>query len=266
MNSSFVVENLSRVSWLLDRKMLGSAERVLREVFRNASTPESRTILAYNLGAIYWGEIGDGAEARKLFHAAAEEGARCVTSNSLGNEPLAITSRANAIENAMILALSYEEYAMWADQLRALIPDSAILRGQLPKIREFQNRGTPWSDVMYMLASGYYSRSDAMSDPGLYGAAKSIFHLLMKHRKEVQLKRTDWAAVVLEYGALTQRISTDCLRTLGDAQVDEFDFIMEDAMPFVEEYVASYPDDQSSRIVHDRLKKCLLLYQEMRAN
>lgn len=254
---------LGRALGLAEQKLFRSATRVLREGLDRADIAETRTICAYNLGAIYWGEIGDGVEARRLFQDTFDFGAKCVNSLDPRTARMASNARANACENSMMLSLSYDEYYTWAERLKSLEPNNDILRGQLPKIREYEDKGTAWCDVMYMLASAYYNRNDASLDPGRYGSAKSIFHLLLTHRKQLRLPRTDWSAVVQEFGALTHRICADCLRHFNGINVEEYSFIMEEATPFVEEYVASHPGDQQAGQTLGSLNKVLAINRKM---
>ncbi len=144
----------------------------------------------------------------------------------------------------MILSLSYDEYESWAERLRALQPANDILRGQLPSVRDMRERGHPWSDVMFTLATGYYNRNDPTHDLGRYGAGRSIVHLLLVNRKTLRLSRQKWAGAVDEYSALTHRICADALKRVGPSRVDEFLFIMGDALPLVREYVDSNPGDE----------------------
>ena len=216
------------------RKCFLEGVGILEDALSKAMDPMSRTIIAFSCGAVYWGVVGDGLEARRLFQVAIDESA------AIQNEspPSQVSeARDGACENLMILSLSYEEYEKWGRILASLQPRADILRGQMPRIREYQGKGRPWSDVMFIMATGYYNRNDPSLNRGMYGAARSLFHLLLENRKSLRVSRQDWKASVSEFAALSNRISSDCFRLRGEQGIDDILPIIDGAIAYVRAYI-----------------------------
>jgi len=260
-----IVALVDKGAGLSYRKHLKSALEILRGAHGRARQPWERALCAYQLGALHWGDLGNGVEARRLFQETVE------VANRIPSDAHAVHVReleANACENLMLLSLSYDEYESWAKRLRALQPDNDILRGHLPTIRDQRERGHSWSDVMLMIATSYYNRHDPARDVGRYGAAKSIYHLILANRIVLRLPRTDWKVAATEYAKLVMRISADCARALerhAEPSVRdpvEFTFIIEEAIALVADYVSENPGDNDVKEDLDRLQQGLKLFRE----
>lgn len=101
---------LVRVTQFAEQGRLRSSLETARYAYEEARSGPIRSLAAYNLGALYWGEIGDGVRARPLF----EETIRlCQRTEAARDKRLA----ANAAENLMHLSLSFEECEIWAEYL-----------------------------------------------------------------------------------------------------------------------------------------------------
>src|SRR2546427_3086095 len=247
------MRELSKAEALVERARLTLAVRVWEEAQRLTETPQRRGLARYNLGVAYWTRFGDGVEARRKFLASAAE----FKAFGYGNERKLISTllanpfrvlHASAIENAMLCALSFDEFDQLAAQLRALRPDMPILAGLVPVVSEARENGQPWSHLLFRFADSYYNRNDPKLDRGHYGEAKSTYHLLLAHRRELRLARDDWRMATFEYCALSLRMATVCIKVRGgDADPyppEEFLPILTDAFPLVDEYLAVHSGDK----------------------
>jgi hypothetical protein len=262
MNDRDVMALIDQGTELGDQKRLRSALDVLGRALASAPNPRLRALAAYQLGALHWGEVGNGVEAHRLFEKTVAEAGQC---DGTSRDEMVRTLEANACENLMLLSLSYEEYDRWAERLRGLQSDNPILVGHVAMIRQHQVKCDPWSDVLMQAPHVYYRRHDPAHDPRQYGAARSIFHVLLANRAALRLNRNDWGVAVSEYAKLSMKICTEAIRTLGrhigiDAvDTSEVLFVQEEALPLVEEYVAANPGDSEPRGDRDRLRKSLEL-------
>lgn len=229
-----IEESLSRTDRALKESRLRSFLELCEAGIREF--PELSLLYHYNSGALCFNDIGNGEKARSYFEAAwvdppdriHPEGCR--------------TAKANACENMMILSLSYEEYDQWANRLKEYDPGNRILVEQTKMIRELRDSLLPWSHAMLRIC-GPYLREDV----GLFGMAASVMQLMLKNRAELRLNHSDHRQVVLVYAALPVRLTGKTgermHRECGGSDPREFDFILEDAIPAVEEYTKEYPDD-----------------------
>jgi hypothetical protein len=230
-----------------DRKEFRQAALLLEKVATNCAHLGRKALATFNLGALYWSEIGDGEAARKHFIAVAE-----MARNALpgADRDEMQRWRANACENLMLLSLSFDEYEQWAAELDTVEPTNDILRGQRPRIRSYRDEGKPWSAMLFLIAQTYYNRADPSKDRGRYACALATFRLLLGHRKTLRLNRDDWGVVTYEVGALAMRTVSDCVFALQKRgqpfDHTEFNFIAKDTLPFVEEYMAANPADQNN--------------------
>ncbi len=229
---------------LANQKRFGSALEALRILQEDTSSALGRIVIQFNRGVLYSAQVGDGEAARECFIGVVEQHS---------NDPQLAQSEdarrlcANSCENMMLLSLSYDEYENWARQLEALEPGSDILRGQRPGVRKEREAGRPWADILQGSTASYYNRNDPSRDAGRYGCAASIWQLVLKHRKELRLSRDDWGIAVFEYYALAERIAADAGITIDKSgqpiNVDDFAFIVEATVPFIDEYLAANPHD-----------------------
>ena len=171
--------------------------------------PSRRLFLTFNIGVLYWDKLGNGIAAKSEFMAAASpEGAGY-------DDPSSRVLIANAVENLMLCASSYEEFDRSSRLLQTIAPDAPILAGLRPVVHEMRDFGNPWSSVMFRLAMSGYNRNDPSLDRGRYGVAISTYHLLLSDRKQQRLSREDWRLAVLEYCPLAIRLMTDCIKRRG---------------------------------------------------
>lgn len=231
----------------IDQGRLTPAVHALEEARRLTKIPDRRAWATCSLGMFHWHSFGDGVAARREFLAAAAD----FDTHGYGQHPQLRLIHAAAIENAMLCALSFDEFEDLAKQLRALTADMPILAGLVPTVREKHEHGEPWSDILLNLAYSCYNRNDPKLDRGRYGQAKSTYHLLLSHRRELRLGRNDWGLVVFEYCALGERMLVDCMIVRGgDADrhsPEEFLPILTDALPLVDEYLAVQSGDERMR-------------------
>jgi hypothetical protein len=233
---------------LMDQRRLVPALEKLELARQLTKIPERRAWATYNIGVLHWMRFGNGDAARREFLAAIEN----FETHGYGKLPQALKiMHAGAIENAMLCALSFDEFEELASRLRVLTPDMPILAGLLPKVREARERGEPWSNLLFLFASSYYNRTDPKRDAGRYGEAKSTYHLLITHRRRLRLKREDWRIAVSELCKLAMRLSSDCMKIRGgdeDAHSpEEFLPIPSDAITVADEYLAMNSGDDDLR-------------------
>ena len=250
---------LEAVVKLVDQKRFRSAREMLERLHAGVQHPQSRVVTAYQCGALAWAETGDGMAARTHFQSVAD---LCRTDPQLANHPGSRMCWANSCENMMLLSLSYDEYENWAKQLASLQPDNPILHDHWPKFRDLVERGYPWVDALQMMATTYYSRNDPKADRGQYGCAASTWQVILTNRQALRLTREDWGVAVYEHAALTMRIAGQAglameQMTRRPAETGEYKFIVEAAVPFVDEYLTANPDDATIRQMRDRLREFL---------
>jgi len=206
--------------------------------------PTRRAWAGYNLGTIYWHRLGDGLNARKYFLATIAD----FDTYGYGNSPALMVMYANALENAMLCALSYDEFENLAAELQNLTPNAAILIQLVPGFHEARERGDAWSDQLFYLASTYYNRNDPLKDVGRYGEAKSTYHLILAHRRELRLPREKWSMAIYEYCALSMRMVSDCFLARGGdkdpSPPSEFLPILTDAIPYIDDYLEINSGDE----------------------
>jgi hypothetical protein len=246
---------------LLDQRRLTLAAKAFEEARSLARIPYRRALATYYLGLVYWVGFGDGVAARREFLASVSDFER----HGYVKRPDLLSEHAGAVENGMLCALSFEEFEELAAKLRALKPAEPILAGLVPLVREARERGEPWSDQLFLIASGYYNK-DRKLDVGRYGEAKSTYHLLLANRRALRLRREDWRIAVFEYCAVAMGLSQNCLKaSLGDAfqnSPEEFLPILTDALPLVDEYLAAHPGDEETKRQRDQIAEIVATLRE----
>lgn len=235
-----------------DRRRLLPAVQALEEARRLTQIPLRRTWASYNLGAIHWHLLGNGLAARSEFLACIAE----FDAHGYGQHPKLRFMHANALENAMLCSLSFDEFENLAAQLHALTPGVPILTGLVPEVREARERGDSWSELLFSLAANYYNRNDPKQDVGRYGEAKSTYHLILAHRRELRVSREDWRMALLEYCALSMRMAGDCMMARGgdsdSHSPEEFLPILTEAIPLADEYLTlNSGDDDLKKVCGD---------------
>lgn len=219
--------------------------------------PEQTVFIAYNLGVFYQQYVGNSDEARQYLE-------MCVAQSShIKNflPPSAFNEVVgNACENLMLLSLSYEEYDNWGAQLEVLQPKNEILRTQRAEVHSQRDRGLPWSDVLLWIANSYYDPNPRV-DPGQHGRAATTFHLLLKHRQMLRLSREHYRASVVAFASLRLLICGNCgtksVKKFGYADSHEIRFLIEDALPFLEEYLKTNSSDSKVQECLDTLQETL---------
>ena len=234
----------------MDQGRFVPAKEVFQQVRSQTKVPWYRLLAAYNTGAVIWDKLGDGVAAREAYlDAASLEGPDY-------DEPHMRMMRANALENLMLLAISYDEFYAFAERLRAVAPKASVLTGLSPTVEEIRENGEPWTHVMFHLATVNYNRNDPALDRGRYGVARSTYHLVLANRKSFRLSRESWRLCIYEFGALSMRMTADCMKTRGEPDpnpTDEYMGILTDALPYFDEYLVAMSGDQSIRELRDRI-------------
>ena len=225
------------------------------KIFHEYSDPLDKVFTAYNLGVIFWATIGNGENARKFFKLSVENAEEFGVNKVQKVLPSMV---ANACENLMHLSLTYDEHFEWVEKLRKLDSTDDVLRGLVPKIQEMQQRGIPWSHVLELLANNVYNREDPKLDRGEYARAVSTYHLILLNRKSMRLPREDWSRIIYEYGTLALRVSSDMANLLQHSRqpkiIAEFLFVVQDAKPFVDEFLAANPSDKNAQFLLEHME------------
>jgi hypothetical protein len=249
---------LDQLSGLLDQRRYRPAIAKLSDVATHCEDLPQRLLASFNLGTVYWAQIGDGEAARRQFLMAVELG-RLVPPDF--PSPLPRKLYANACEDLMLLSLSFEEYEERAAELESFQPENAILIGQAPSIRDARDRGLAWSALLRGMAQVNYDRRDSARDNGRYGCGLATFRLMLARRKELRLPRDDWSVAVSEVAILAMRVLADCNQYLEDRGIPhdqkEYYFLLEDTIPAVEEYVTANPADETNAELLQKLREVL---------
>jgi hypothetical protein len=238
---------------LLDKGHLTSGVNTLEEGRRLARRPDMLAWAAYNLAVTHWTRLGNGDAARREFNAAIaifdEHGRDEILKPFRGMLP-------NALENAMLLALSFDEFEHLASRVRVLTPNAPAVTRLTPEMLKARDEGQPWSDQLFNIAWTYYDRNDPSQDSGRYGHARSTYQLLLSHRRELRLARDRWRMATYELGALSLRMATDCMQAHGGRSrtypPEEFLPILVDAVPFIDDYLAANQGDDALQKVRRR--------------
>jgi hypothetical protein len=240
---------------LLDQGRILPGLELLKQARSMTKIPFRRLFLTFNIGVVYWDKLGDGISARSEFLAAAN------SQGSDRDEETARVLRANALENLMLLASSYDEFDEFTAMLRILAPQMPIVSGLPPHIHDMRDHGSPWSSELFNLAMMNYDRNDPSRDRGRYGVAKSTYHILLAARKQQRLSREDWRMAVFEYCALAMRMANDCQNLRGgDADAnspEEFLPMLTDSIPYMDEYLAVFAGDDAMQQVRDNMQSIL---------
>jgi hypothetical protein len=247
---------------LADQRRLLPAIQALEEARRLTKIPDRRAWASYNLGTIHWHLLGNGEAARREFLASISD----FDTHGYGQHIQLRVVHANALENAMLCALSFDEFENFAARLHVLTPGVPILTGLVPEIRDAHERGDPWSDRLFSLAGSYYNRNDPRRDVGRYGEAKSTYHLLLTHRRQLRVSREDWCMAVFEYCALSMRMASDCMKVRGGDgdpnSPEEFLPILTEAMPLADEYLTVNSGDDDLKKVRGDMDKMVTGFRE----
>jgi hypothetical protein len=247
---------------LADQRRLIPAVRALELARQLTKFPDRRAWASYNLGTIHWHHLGDGLAARREFLASITD----FDTHGYGKLPNLRILHANALENAMLCALSFDEFENLATRLHSLSPGLPILTSLVPEIKDEREKGDPWSDQLFKLAITYYNRNEPRLDVGRYGEAKSTYHLIIAHRRELRVSREDWRMAILEYCVLSMRMASDCMKVRGGDEdpnsPEEFLPILTETIPLVDEYLSSNPGDKDVKKFREDMDKMIDRYRQ----
>ncbi len=228
------------------RGLLKTAVAQIERALTLATTNHERAFASYNLGALHWGETGDGVAARSLFAQTVTAWEAAVAGGEARPNP-EFSLLANAAENLMLLSLSFDEYDRWTEKLRHEAPQEAILHEHVPHVQEARDRGESWAEVMLACGMAYIRPGDAGGGPHPASGA-CIFHLLVQHRKALRASSQIWQGAVLGQAAamsdVLSRVDALIFRTTGRRQPEEFAFASEPLMKNLAEYCAENPHDE----------------------
>lgn len=251
-----VSRKLKQGDSLLAERKLRSLVQLYEKLLRSWLLDlESRAWCSYQLGCVYWGEIGDGEKASRSF---AETVQLYQQKNSLAE--IERTIKANAFENLMILSLSYDEYFSWATRLEELQSENPILSDQRSWFSTMRGCGHAWPTVMTHNARLYWDLRETR-DPAQYASAASIYQRSLLHRESLRLARREWREIAIAYCGIVELLVGNCDWRMRESSPtydpDEFSFILEDALPLVAAYVKTYPADREGRRAFEGLRKSL---------
>ena len=251
-NAAGLMENAER---MLDAGQLASAVKAMEEARRITKDPDLIVLATYNLGATYWHRLGDGEAARREFNAVVaafdKHGINMIAAELRGMLPF-------ALDNALLLALSYEEFEALANRVKSLTPKAPTVTQLLPETLRARDQGKPWHEQLFKIASNYYDRGNPAQDAGRYGDARATYQLLLSHRKELRLARETWHAATVEFTVLSEKMTADCLRANGGYRgtysPEEFLGIESTALPLIDEYLVANPGDKELRELRDYME------------
>jgi hypothetical protein len=232
-----IAKLIEKGSTLADQRRLLPGVQALDEARQLSQILSYRAWASYALGVVQWTLLGNGLRARCEFLSCIGE----FEIYGYGDNPNFKVVHANAVENAMLCALSFEEFESLAGKLNVLAPGTPILAGLVPRVRETREGGDSWLTQMLSIARNYYDRNDPRIDAGRYGEAKSTYHLILTHRHELRVSRELWRMTIYEYCALSNRMAADCLMARGGDKdpnsPEEFLPILTEAIPLADEYL-----------------------------
>lgn len=240
-----------RLDQAYDSGKIFHAHALIEQELRSA-TGTDRASAEYNLGVSWRSRLGNGVEARRLFNEVAN-----ISTDALA--PLEVL-RANARENSMLLALSYDEYDVWADMLREIRPSAEILKGQYPLVVAARQKARPWLEVLQSFAGSYYKDGDP-HDPKCWAEAAATYQLMLANRELLRLDRTSWGRAATRYAWMCLRLNTRACPsgTIGTAECPEDPSpLLLPAVPYLQDYLRENPHDaqavEALGWVHGQLK------------
>src|SRR5712691_1713101 len=142
-------ELLDHAQDLLDKGRLMSGVKTLEEGRRLAKRPDMLAWASYNLGVTHWARLGNGDAARREFNATVaifdKHGRDKISKPLRGLLP-------NALDNAMLLALSFDEFEHLASRVKALTPNAPTVTTLTPETLKARDEGQPWSNQLFHIA------------------------------------------------------------------------------------------------------------------
>ncbi len=231
-----------------DNGRLGTARVLYEQMLSKAGTDTfCRSLASSSLGMLHWGEYGDGIEAKAKFEATMAD---CDSLSQGGNSKLQVPIRSQmacAAENLMLLAVSYEEFEKWTEQLRSIAPGETILEQLVPLVREQRDIGASWAEQMVRRALSYIN-------VGHFGTAAHpasgacICSLVLSKRKALRLQTKEWNTAVSVYFAAICEICDKAehrIRASGGNPYTELAGVGRFLLPFTKDYCDAHPGDKS---------------------
>lgn len=230
-------EIASRFESYIEVKKFNSARKVIEDNLGAISDKAAELYLKYNLGILYWSQIGDGMKARHYLKDVAQADEN--EWSAMKNECAQLKN--NAMENMMILSTSYDEYFFWAQKLKEVNPAAGILIGQYPHIEKLRDTGNPWYEASSaVIALSYYNRTDPKADKGMYGCAASIYQIFLSNRKEMRIQKDYLETFFFEYLALMYKVVSQALQLAEskgmEPDPEDYLFIVDQVFGYVEQY------------------------------
>lgn len=239
-----IVKFFQQSESLADHGRFMPAIEALQNVRNMQAPPELKAFASYNIGVIYFQMLGHGEAARTEFLQAIER----FEQHGYGRNLQVNVIHANALENAMLCSLSFDEFENLAARLESLTPGVPIIVELVPEIKKRRAEGQPWRNQLFGFAYSCYNRNDPALDIGRYGQAKATYSLLLANRGMLRLSREDWRLAVFEATVLSMRMVSDCIKLRGgdsDAHSpEEFLPMITDVLPVLDNYLASNSGDE----------------------
>lgn len=227
-----------RCAELLEARRVSSAHALLTGLVAMGKHP----VLTYQLGAIYFRYLGDGERARQLFQ-------RTMVAPPSSSADADAWARAAAAESMMLLSLSYAEYDQWAQELERLQPQNPILSGHRQQVRAARQSGRPWSMVLRSNALVHHNPRDP-AGPRRSSEAAATWQLLVNHRKELRVDRTEFHRAAIQYASELVDHASACHAVMtahGPEEPAELQFILEPLLPVLRDLTAAHPADADLR-------------------
>jgi len=256
-----ILELLEKAEKAAGEGFLRTARRLYEEGLQRF--PEHLLFLNFNLGAMLQMQVGDGVGARSSYKQALAGRSK----SSMFSKPSGLDEiEANIYENSMLLSLSFEEYEEWSSRLEKFQPRNPIIRQQRPGIRDMKKRGHAWYMAMISIAKSGYD-AEPSKDPGRYAASASIFQLLLLNRRELRVPRNEHRFAVASYAALTVQAWSACgiamEKVNRQGNFEEMNFVVEQAIPLVKEFVQSNPADREAAAALENMRNALSTSQSV---
>jgi len=265
MDIAYELDRIISTAWKMVKKgQFISTERLLQKAVDLSTFPEFKVGSTFQLGAFYWGEVGDGHKAREQFLNTVESFDKVTKNRNLNLKVVT----ADACENLMILSLSFEEFEKWAKRLEGLQPEYDILNQLKPHVFSLRDKGFSWPRVMSELARLYCDQH--RDTPKIYPSAAAIYQLMLMYYKKLCLSLQEWKRAAISYTSTIIMIIRDAeqrmLHTCREVDYNEFIFIGDNALPYIREYLNNNPTDQQANEISATLEKALDLSKKKMQN
>lgn len=248
-----LTEALARTETMWGQGQYLSAKAQYEDLLSQYTEPTARAKISYEYATLHYRHTGDGEEARRLFQVVMEQYAKVETKMDSRDREIEV----NACENLMLLSLSYEEYDTWAGRLGKIAPRSKMLSDHREVVNDMRDKFA-WFEVMHEYASTYYD-SDPSKNQGLYASAAAMLQLMLKNRETLRFSRSDWGFATRAYAELIGLIAAKTYqnqeRVGGVGNAREFLFVVQGAIPLIEEYINANPSDVELKKLEHTLRE-----------